>query len=79
MAIALSAKITVSFVPDGCGPQEVPSAQAISFQTPLSISAGGNSPTVAQLSAVMDNFDTSITVQLTAALGQIQGWGTGGN
>lgn len=78
MAIAVQEIVRIMFVPDGVGAMEVPSAQVVSFTSPIQIVAGGNVATFANVSAALDNVDTLLQPQITAALGQINGWATGG-
>jgi hypothetical protein len=92
MAIIIKGIVDVCWVPDGSGPEFVPSAQTLSVAlgygplgtqgTGLSsviVVPGGNAPSTGNVSTAMTAFATAIAALLntTANNGTINGWAAG--
>jgi hypothetical protein len=92
MAIIITGQVNVAWVPDGSGPEFVPSAQTLTvalgygpFGSPTTgaptaiLVPGGNAPTTGNISTAMTAFATAVAAQLntTANNAAIVGWASG--
>jgi hypothetical protein len=78
MAIGVFLKGTIAWVPDGSGPNFVPSAQSLVAVSNLVITAGGNNPNASQISAAVEAAAAQIESNFgTTNIGTVQGWAQG--
>ena len=80
MAYVIKYNLEVAWLPDGTGPMTIPDAQRIRFQqvTPVLV-PGADAPTAANFNtAITGGMTTDLEAQVAAAIGQIQGFATGG-
>lgn len=79
MSVSIFGTLTVAWVPDGSGPEFVPSAQSLTVVVPPQILAGGNAPSTAQVSTGCTLVATLGALQLNTSTnnGIIDGWAAG--
>lgn len=83
MAIFAVVTVRLSFVPDGAGPMEVPTAQSLVVGNPLipyQLCPGGNTASAANLATLATSIGTAVGTAFTTGTiqAQVAGWGTGG-
>ena len=83
----ISMSATVSWAPDGAGPETVPNAQKAEFSIGSQGSSsggfvlvpGGNAPTVGNLNTSIVAAAAALSLAAQAAIAQIQGFASGGS
>ncbi len=78
---------TVSWAPDGAGPETVPNAQKVEFSLGAPGSSnggyilvpGGNAPSTANINTAIVAAGAALSTAAQAAIAQIQGFASGGD